>query len=141
MTVILIRIAACVVLLLIPFALLALASGKAEGMIWFIFPVVLAAPALFLLAIVFAPVEALAAASGISKNVAVALAGIIGGAAIWLSFAALNARAQGKPVASLLSDGVNLRTTLIWMALGLLLAAVWRGSEWLARSFGWLGDG
>ena len=141
MTIVLIRIAACIIVLVIPFALLALASGKAEGMIWFIFPVVLAAPALFLLAIIFAPVEALAAAAGISKNLAVALAGVIGGAAIWLSFAALNARAQGKPVLSLMSDGVTLRTTLIWMALGLLLAGVWRGSEWLAKSFGWLPNG
>lgn len=128
------------VILVLPFAFLALASGKAEGMIWLIFPVVLAAPALGLLALVFAPVEAIAAANGLSKNFLVIIAGVVGAALIWLSLLALQASAQGKPILELIATGIALRTTLIWMALGALLGCIWRASEWLARTFGWIGN-
>ena len=140
MNITLIRIAACLVVLVIPFALLAIASGKAEGLIWLMFPVVLAAPALFLLAIVFAPVEAIADARGISKDVAVPLSGGIAGGGIWLAMlgqSAANRRTRAKPAKA---GSMVVGTTLVWTALGILLALVWRGSEYLARWFGWLAD-
>lgn len=128
-------------MLALPFVILALGSGKAEGLIWLMFPIVLALPALALLALVFAPVEALAVAGGLSKNRTVIVAGALGGAFIWLSMVGLQAAAQGKPVLSVLGSTVAIRTTFIWMAMGAVLGCLWRASEWLARSFGWLGHG
>lgn len=141
MTIIFLRILACAVMLVLPFALLAMASGKAEGLIWLIFPIVLAVPALALLALVLVPVEAVAAANGASKNVAAIAAGAVGAAAIWLGMLALQALSQGKPILTHMTSGVGLKTTLVWMLLGALLGGLWRASEWLVRYLGWAGHG
>jgi hypothetical protein len=138
--VILLRIVACMTIIALPFALLAIASGKAEGLIWLMFPIVFAIPALALLALVFVPVETLAGATGLSRNVAVISAGALGGAFIWLALRGLQATAQGKPLASVF-DPLSLKLMLVWAVLGALLGCLWRLSEWLARSFGWIGHG
>ena len=137
---ILLRILACMAVIAAPFVLLALASGKGDGLLWLIFPVVLAIPALMLLALVFAPVEAIAAANNFSRTLAVLIAGAIGAAVIWLGLLSLNANSQGKPIMTVVATGTSLKTTIIWMALAMLLGLVWRASEWLARAFGWIGN-
>ena len=141
MTLILLRIVACVAMIVMPFVLLALASGRAEGALWLIFPVVLAVPALSLLALVLVPVEAVAGAHGLSKNVTVIGTGAAGGAVIWLGMLGLQASAQGKPLTAALTAGLALKTTVIWMAVGALLGCFWRVSEWIVRSLGWAGHG
>lgn len=140
MIVILLRILACMAVIALPFALLAIASGKAEGLIWLMFPVVLAIPALALLALVFVPVETLSSAAGLSRNAAVISAGALGGAVIWLALRAAQAFSQGKPFVFIF-DGQTLALMLVWAGLGALLGCLWRASEWLARSFGWIGHG
>ena len=141
MIIVLLRIAACMVIIALPFVLLAFASGKADGLLWLIFPVVAAAPALLLLALVFAPVEALADARGLPRTQTVLIAGAIATSLVWLAFQFLSAWSQGKPVASILASGIGLRTLIIWIVLGVLLGAIWRGSEVLARWFGWISAG
>jgi hypothetical protein len=139
--VILLRMLACAMMLALPFVLLAFGSGKSDGLLWLIFPVVLAVPAFALLALVFVPVEALAGSQNWSKNQAVLIAGAVGAALIWLSLVALQALSQGKPIRGALLSGVALKTTLIWILLGILLGCFWRASDWLVRSIGWVGHG
>ena len=129
------------VVIALPFVLLALASGKQEGMLWLIFPVIAATPALLLLACVFAPVEAFADARGLPRTQAVLIAGAIATSLLWFAVQLLSAWSQGKPLSSILASGIGLRTLIIWIILGVLLGAIWRGSEGLARWFGWISAG
>ena len=141
MIIVLLRIAACLVVIALPFVLLALSSGKQEGMLWLIFPVLFTLPALLLLACVFVPVEIYAVAHGISKTNAVLVAGVVVTSFFWFIFRMLSALSQGKPLLSLVGTGTSLRTVVIWMVLGMILGAIWRSSEWLAERFGWIPNG
>jgi hypothetical protein len=139
--IVLLRIAACLVVIALPFVLLALSTGKQEGMLWLIFPVIFTVPALLLLACVFVPVESYAVAHGISKTKAVLIAGAAVTSLVWLAFQMLSAWSQGKPLLSLAGSGTSLRTVVIWIVLGMILGTIWRSSEWLAERFGWIPNG
>ena len=117
-------------LLLVPFILLAVASGRAEGLIWFMIPFVAMLPVLFLTSLVLMPVEALAIKYGISANTAVISAGSVLGGGVGV-LALYMGRNRTEVISKLLSgDLMTIGAMLGIVLIGALVGTAWRFS-WL----------
>ena len=115
----LLRAAVMVVMLTAPFVLLAMATGKAGGLIWLMFPVVLFIPVVLGSMLLLAPIEALVGRWGINPNIALPIFGaIIGAVVVAVTF---RFSKSGQAIDKLLSgDGVYL----LGVAIGLQLAGL-----------------
>ncbi len=115
-------------LLLIPFVLLAIASGKADGFIWLMIPFVAMLPVLFLVSLLLAPAEALAIRHGLSADaVVIALGSIIG--AIFCGVALKVNKNRAEVLDRLLSGDLQaLGAILGVVAVGALVGFAWRCS-------------
>ena len=133
----LLRILVSAAILTIPFAILAIVSGKAEGAIWLMIPFIGLLPVLLLSSLLFIPVERLSARYGLSPNLAVVLIGVGIGALI-----AVAATYFGKEPSVVLGKLRSGDISTIGAYLGMLLAgamigASWRASKLLTAYFGW----
>jgi hypothetical protein len=80
LTLVLLRAAVVAIMLTAPFLLLAMATGKADGLIWLMFPVVLFVPVVLASLLSFAPFEALVEKMGLNANVLLPIFGaLLGG--------------------------------------------------------------
>ena len=80
MSLVLLRAAVMAILLTAPFVLLAMATGKGEGLIWLMFPVILFVPVVLASILLFAPFEALVVKMGLNANILLPIFGALLGA-------------------------------------------------------------
>jgi hypothetical protein len=138
MTLIVARLLISLALLCAPFALFAIGTRSAGGLIWFMFPVVYGTPALLGALLFFAPLEGFLNARGLGhlKNVAVPLAGAV----LIVLFTFLFLKATGglsKALARVSSGGpAAVGALALWSAVGAVWGAVWRLSDWIAARAG-----
>lgn len=82
--------------LAVPFILLALAEGKAEGILWLMFPIILMLPVLLLCALVLGSVEYVSAHMGVPADLSVpAFGALIVGAFGYSRLTKMHSRSQG----------------------------------------------
>ena len=113
-------------MLTVPFGILALLSGKADGLVWLMIPFIGLVP-LFLVAalLLFMPIEKLALAQGWSPLSGLMIAGgILGSLVVFL------ADHFGKKKTSLLADVASGNLTVIGATLGLIAIGVAMGAVW-----------
>ena len=119
-------------MLTVPFVLLALSHGKAEGAIWLMFPVILFIPVLVGSIFLFAPFEALVVRLGLDPNIFLPLFGGVIGAAIVAI--AMKFSRNPEVVAKLLrGDFPTLAATLGIILAGVLVGGIWRASSWALK--------
>ena len=136
MSLVLLRAAVMAVLLTAPFVLLAMATGKAGGLIWLMFPVVLFIPVMLASFLLFAPFEVLVGKLGLNANIALPIFGAIIGAVV----VAVTFRTSKSPQAmeKLLSGDVTTVGAVAGIILtGAVIAGAWRVSLWALKSIDW----
>ncbi len=144
MTEVLLRIAACIVVLAAPFALAAILTGKAEGTLYLIFPMIAAIPAFLIMALVFVPIENLLISNGMAtyKNWLVPLVGAIAAGILAVLFQKLLSGASKEATAAFSWASPQVwAMAAVFMGFGAVLGFVWRLSDWLATYFGWINKG
>ena len=138
------RAVALLVLFCLPFVLLAVASGRREGALYLMFPVILALPVVLGALIVFAPLESYLDGRGLGrlKNAAVPLAGGVL-VVVVLAVVAWIATTSGNPhVRQRALDGFArypVRQVLYVAAgavPGAVAAALWRLTDWAVTLVG-----
>ena len=124
------------ILLTAPFLLLAMASGKGDGLIWLMFPVVLFIPVVLASLLLFAPFEALVVKLGLNANILLPIFGaLLGGIVV-----AVAIKTSGNPevVPKLLSGDPAVAGAAAGIVLvGAVVAGVWRLSLWALKSVNW----
>ena len=136
MSLVLLRAAVMAILLTAPFVLLAMASGKADGLIWLMFPVVLFVPVVLASILLFAPFEALVEKLGLNANILLPIFGALLGAIV----VAVALRTSNNPqaIAKLLSgDPAVVGAAAGIVLVGAVVAGVWRLSLWALKSVNW----
>ena len=130
---IVVRILVCIALFCLPFLALVALEGRPEGMLWMIFPVFGALPAVVGALLVFVPLEMYldARGQGRLKNVAVPVAGalliFLLSAVMW-TLSGDVARNFGR----LVTGGPNvLGPFLVWSVLGAFWGGLWRFTAWV----------
>jgi cation transport ATPase len=137
LSVILLRAAVTAVILTVPFFVLALSYGKAEGAIWLMFPVILFIPVLILCLLVFAPVEGLAKKIGLDPNVVVPIVGGCIGAVVVVL--AIKFSKNPDVVSKFLRGDFNTVAAAIGIILaGAAVAGAWRVSLSVLKSLRWI---
>jgi hypothetical protein len=122
-------------MLTIPFGILAILTGKAEGIIWLMIPFVLMIPVLFVCAMIFGFFEKLSASFGLPAGVVVPLVGsILGGLVVFL--------ASQVRTSTLAQDIRAGSLEAIASVIGIILAGavvgiVWRLTPRISEYFGW----
>ena len=139
MTVFFLRVLVCALLVTLPFAAATFLTGKAEGALYSIFPLLAALPAGLLIGFVFAPVEGLAGYGGrsASLNWLVPLAGALVAGLLCAAYHYLYALTQLKSGIAAFGDFRVWGVIAVFAVLGAMLGGLWRGSAWLVRYFGW----
>ena len=124
------------VMLTAPFVLLAMATGKAGGLIWLMFPVVLFIPVVLGSMLLLAPIEALVGRWGINPNIALPIFGaIIGAVVVAVTF---RFSKSGQAIDKLLSGDVTTICAVGGIVLaGALIGGAWRLSLWAVKSLSW----
>jgi hypothetical protein len=136
LSVLLIRTAILVVLLTVPFLLLAFGQGKSDGLLWLMFPIVLFVPAVLGSFLLLAPFEALIAKLGWNANIALPIFGALLGAAV---VAVALATARNSHALVRLSEG----DPSTWGAMvgivfaGAAIGVAWRATLWIAKTADW----
>ena len=136
MTLVLLRAAVVAIMLTAPFVLLAMASGKADGLIWLMFPVVLFVPVVLASLLLFAPFEALVEKLGLNANILLPIFGALLGAIV----VAIALKASNNPqvMGKLLSGDPAVAGAAAGIVLvGAVVAGVWRLSLWALKSVNW----
>ena len=135
--IVLLRVIVTAVLIAAPFAILALASGKAEGAIWLMLPFVAAIPIFIVVLLIFLPAERLAASVGLSANLVVPMAGAAVGAAI-AAAATYFGRKRDAVVAEVWAVDLATIGALVGIVLcGMMVGVAWRTSAWAVTWLGW----
>jgi hypothetical protein len=107
-------------------AVIAMTGGKGGGLMYLLFPVIGAAPAVAAAVLLFAPAEAALDGHGLGqwKNAAVPL---IGSLLVWLVLLPALLRDPRRVIQRLGGAGAGNRVAiLLWMGLGALWGATWR---------------
>jgi hypothetical protein len=133
---VLLRAAVMAILLTAPFVLLAMATGKGEGLIWLMFPVILFVPVVLASILLFAPFEALVVKMGLNANILLPIFGALLGAIA----VAVAVKTSNNPdvVAKLLSGDPAVAGAAAGIVLaGAAVAGVWRLSLWALKSVHW----
>ena len=113
-------------LLTVPFAVLAFAYGKAEGLVWLMIPFIAMLPVLFLISLVLVPAEAFAIRHDLSPNVAVIATGAAIGCVI-CGLAVTLGRNRTEVIGKLLGgDLATLGAVIGIVVVGGLIGAAWR---------------
>ena len=136
MTLVLLRAAVVAIMLTAPFVLLAMATGKAEGLIWLMFPVVLFVPVVLASLLLFAPFEALVEKMGLNANILLPIFGALLGAIV----VAVALKISNNPdvMAKLVSGDPAVAGAAAGIVLaGAGIAGVWRLSLWALKSVNW----
>jgi len=136
LSLLLIRTAILVVLLIAPFLLLALNEGKSDGLLWLMFPIVLFIPAVLASFLLLAPFEALVGKIGWNANIALP----IFGAVIGLLVAAAAVGTSNNQVAMTRlfeGDPSTLGAMGGIIFAGAAIAAAWRATLWILRMAHW----
>jgi hypothetical protein len=136
LTLLLLRAAVVSVMLTAPFVLAALSYGKAEGMIWLMFPVVLFIPVVLGSVLLLAPLEALVTKVGLNPNIALPIFGALVGVVV-VAVALSNSK-NPKVMSQLLAG----EPTMVGAAAGIILlgavvGGAWRLSLWVVKSLNW----
>ena len=139
---ILIRIVVCIVLFCLPVVALIALDGRPEAMIYLMFPMFGAIPAILGALLVFVPIEWLLDRYGLGrlKNIAVPIAGAL----LIFLFALIMVAPSGKLglLVNRLAGGgmVELAPFMLWSVLGAFWGGLWRLTAWigtkLRRRFG-----
>ena len=136
MSLLLLRAAVISLMLTAPFVLAALSYGKAEGMIWLMFPVILFIPVLLGSLILLAPFEAVVTKMGLSANIALPIFGAVVGAVVVA--VALYSSKNPKVVPELLGgDPAMVGAAAGIVLLGAVVGGAWRLSLWVLKSLNW----
>ena len=136
MSLVLLRAAVLAVMLTAPFVLLAMATGKAGGLIWLMFPVVLFIPVVLGSLLLLAPVEVLAGKWGINANIALPVFGAVLGAIVVA--VAFRTSRSGQALDKLLSGDVTTIGAVVGIILaGAVIGGAWRVSLWAVKSLNW----
>ena len=136
MSLVLLRAAVMAILLTAPFLLLAMATGKAEGLIWLMFPVVLFVPVVLASLLLFAPFEALVLKMGLNANILLPIFGAFLGAIVVA--VALNVSNNPRVMGELLSGDPAVAGAAAGIVfVGAAIAGVWRLSLWALKSVNW----
>ena len=113
-------------MLTVPFGVLALLSGKADGLVWLMIPFVGLVPVFLVAALLlFMPIEKLALAQDWSPLPVLMIAGGIFGTLV-----AFLADHFGKKETSLLADVASGNLTVIGATVGLIALGVAMGAVW-----------
>ena len=113
-------------ILTVPFGVLAVASGKADGLIWLMIPFIALVP-MFLVAavLVFIPIEKLALAYHWSPVLALMVAGGLLGTLI-----AFLAAYFGRKRSTILTEIASGDLKIIWAIVGVVILGVTMGAVW-----------
>ena len=122
-------------LLTLPFGLLAVFTGKAEGLIWLMLPFVFMLPVLFVCALIFSVFENASVSLGLPVNIVVpTVGGMIG---LVVVFVASQARTSTF-MAKLQSGSLEAIGSLAGVVLaGAVIGLVWRMTPRVIEYFGW----
>ena len=132
----LLRVAVVSVMLTLPFVMLAMSYGKAEGMTWLMFPVVLFVPVLLASLLLFAPFEAAAVKMGLNANIWLPIFGALLG--LIVVAIALKTSKNAQVMAKLLAGDVSTVGSMAGIILaGAAIAGAWRASLWVLKSANW----
>lgn len=136
MSLVLLRAAMMAVMLTAPFVLLAMATGKAGGLIWLMFPVVLFIPAVLGSVLLLGPFEAAVRKLGMNANIALPIFGaVLGAIVVALAF---RTSKSGQAVDKLLSGDVRTIGAVVGIILaGAVIGGAWRVSLWAVKSLDW----
>ncbi|QIL02087.1 hypothetical protein G7078_04310 [Sphingomonas sinipercae] len=125
-----------VVILTAPFVLLAMAQGKAGGLIWLMFPVVLFVPVLLASILLLAPFEATVERFGWNANILLPIfGGLLGGLVVAVAFKiSKNPQVMTK---LLNGDPAIVGATAGIILTGAVIAGLWRISLWALKWMDW----
>jgi hypothetical protein len=132
------RMVVSVPLFCLPIILFAVLSGKPDNMMFVLFPVFGAIPAIIAALVLFVPLESVLDARGMPqyKNVLVPVAG----ASVVFIFTLVTGLAAGSlgTMITRLSTGGSAAwgAYVLWSVLGAVWGLVWRSTEWLAKVVG-----
>lgn len=133
---VLLRAAAMAVMLTAPFVVLAAATGKANGLLWLLFPIVLFVPVLLASLLLFAPLELAVQKVGGNANVWLPVFGALLGAIVVIVSVKISKNPQ--VMAKLLSgDPTTVGSAIGIIVAGAAVAGAWRLSLWALKSLGW----
>ena len=136
MSLVLLRAAVVAILLTAPFLLLAMGRGKADGLLWLLFPIVFFIPVLLASVLLFAPVEAAAEKLGLNPNLWLPVFGGVLGAIVVA--VALKTSKNPQVMSKLLSgDPTTVGSAAGIILVGAGVAGAWRLSLWALKSAGW----
>jgi hypothetical protein len=122
----LLRLLISAAILTVPFGILALLSGKADGLIWLMIPFIGLVPVFLVAAVlVFIPIEKLAAAFHWSPVSALMVAGGLIGTLI-----AFLAAYFGKKRATIIADFASGDLTVIGSIIGIVVLGIAMGAVW-----------
>ena len=124
-------------ILTVPFGVFAILSGKAEGLVWLMIPFIGLVPVFLVAAlIIFIPVEKLAASSGWSPVIALAIAGgAVGSLVAFLASYFGNKRST--VLAEIAAGDLKVIGSIVGLiALGAAMGAVWHYSQRVAEQLG-----
>ena len=130
---ILIRILVCIVLFCLPVLALIALEGRPEAMIYLMFPMFGAIPAVLGALLVFVPIEWFLDRRGLShlKNIAVPLAGALLIVLFSLVVFGLSGK-LGLVIERIASGGLaQLAPFLLWSVLGAFWGGLWRFTAWV----------
>jgi hypothetical protein len=136
LSLVLLRAAVVSVMLTAPFVLLAMSYGKADGLIWLMFPVILFLPVLLVCVLLFAPFEAVAAKLGLNANISLPIFGAVLGAIVVAI--ALKTSKNPQVMGKLLGGDLTTVGAAAGVVLaGAAIAGAWRASLWALKAVHW----
>ena len=136
MSVILLRAAVVAVLLTAPFLLLAMAHGKADGLLWLMFPVVLLVPVVLASLLLFAPFEALVGKMSLNANIWLPIFGAMLGASV-VAVALKRSRNPHVMAKIYAGDPSTVGSMAGIILAGAVAGGAWRLSLWFLKSVHW----
>jgi len=133
---VLLRAAVVTLILTAPFVLLAISHGKADGLLWLMFPIFLFVPVFLACVLLFAPFEAVVVKMGLNANILVPMFGGLLGAIVVA--VALKTSKNPQVMSKLLAGDVTTVGSMAGIILaGAAVAGAWRVSLWALRSLHW----
>ena len=136
MIAILLRAIVVAVILTAPFVLLAISQGKADGLLWLMFPIVLLVPVVLASLLLFAPFEALVERMGLNANIWLPIFGGLLGAIVVA--VALKTSKNPQVMTKLLAGDPSTVGSMAGIILtGGVVAGAWRLSLWVLKFIHW----
>ena len=132
----LLRAAVVAIMLTAPFLLLAMGRGKADGLLWLMFPMVLFVPVLLVSVLLFAPFEVAVEKFGLNPNIWLPVfGGLLGTIVVAI---ALKTSKNPQVMAKLLAGDPSTVGSMAGIIIaGAATAGAWRLSLWALKSVNW----